>query len=46
MTTTGAWSTRDPKDATAGPGRADTEAFVNAAIQFIERWKQLRPLKR
>jgi creatinine amidohydrolase len=46
MTTTGVWSTRDPKEATAERGRADTEAFVNAAVQFIERWKQLKPLKR
>jgi creatinine amidohydrolase len=46
MTSTGVWSTRDPKDATAERGRADTEAFVNAAVQFIERWKQLKPLQR
>lgn len=46
MTTTGVWSTRDPKEATAERGRADTEAFVNAAVQFIERWKQLKPITR
>jgi len=46
MTTTGVWSTEDPKAATAERGREDTEAFVAAAVKFIERWKQLRPLSR
>lgn len=46
MTPTGAWSVRDPKEATAESGRADTEAFVSAAVAFIERWKQLRPMAR
>ncbi len=46
MTNTGVWSTRDPKEATAERGRTNTEAFVNAAVQFIERWKQLKPLQR
>jgi creatinine amidohydrolase len=44
MTPTGVWSARDVKAATAERGRQDTEAFVNAAVAFIERWKQLRPL--
>ena len=43
MTATGVWSVRDPKEATAEAGRASAEAFVDAAVQFIERWKQLRP---
>jgi creatinine amidohydrolase len=43
MSTTGVWSERDPKDATAAQGRAATDSFVDAAVQFIERWKQLRP---
>lgn len=46
MTPTGAWSVRDPKEATVEQGRADTEAFVHAAVQFVERWKQLRPMTR
>jgi len=44
MSTTGAWSLADPKEATAERGRADTDRFVRAAVAFIERWKQLRPL--
>ena len=43
MSDTGTWGVRDPKEATAEQGRADTERFVNAAVQFIARWKQLRP---
>jgi creatinine amidohydrolase len=42
MSDTGTWGVRDPKEATAEQGRADTERFVNAAVQFINRWKQLR----
>jgi creatinine amidohydrolase len=44
MTETGVWSALDVKTATAERGRAETEASVNAAVAFIERWKQLRPL--
>ena len=44
MSTTGVWSGRDPKDATAAQGKADGGGFVDAAVQFIERWKQLRPV--
>lgn len=44
MTETGVWSARDVKAATAERGREETDAFVNAAVAFIERWKQLRPL--
>jgi creatinine amidohydrolase len=43
MSTTGAWSERDPSEATAEQGRRATEAFVDAAVRFIERWKQIRP---
>jgi creatinine amidohydrolase len=46
MTSTGVWSVRDPKEATAAAGRAGTDAFVEAAVRFIERWKQLRPMAR
>lgn len=45
MTSTGVWSVRDPKEATAERGRAATEAFVDAAVAFIERWKELRPME-
>ena len=43
MTETGVWSALDVKTATAERGRDETMASVNAAVAFIERWKQLRP---
>jgi creatinine amidohydrolase/Fe(II)-dependent formamide hydrolase-like protein len=46
MSTTGAWSVRDPKDATAEQGRRETEAVVDAAVQFIDRWKALVPISK
>ena len=45
MSTTGVWSERDTREASADQGRAETEAFVTAAVQFIERWRTLRPLQ-
>jgi len=46
MSDTGTWGLRDPREATAEAGRRETENFVQAAVKFIERWKQLRPLNR
>src|SRR5262249_41009843 len=46
LSTTGVWSERDPRDATAQQGKQATDAFVDAAVRFIERWKQLRPMQR
>ena len=46
MSSTGVWSERDPKEATAEQGRRGAESFVNDAVRFIERWKQLRPMQR
>lgn len=46
MSATGVWSERNPREATAEQGRRATEAFVDAAVRFIERWKALRPLFR
>jgi creatinine amidohydrolase len=46
MSTTGVWSDRDPAEATAEQGRRSTETFVDAAVQFIEKWRKLRPLSR
>lgn len=43
MTDTGVWSALDVATATAERGGVETEASVNAAVAFIERWKQLRP---
>jgi creatinine amidohydrolase len=44
MTNTGTWGERDPREASAEQGRRDTENFVQAAVKFIERWRQLRPM--
>ena len=44
MTSTGAWSERDPQEASVEQGRAETNNFIDAAVQFIERWKTLRPM--
>lgn len=44
MSTTGVWGARDPAEGTAERGRAMTEAFVDAAVAFIERWNALRPV--
>jgi len=44
MSTTGVWSERDPKEATLEQGKSEAEAFVDAAVKFIERWNELRPL--
>ena len=45
MTATGVWSERDTREASAAQGRAQAEGFVSAAVQFIDRWKVLRPLQ-
>ena len=45
MTSTGAWSERDPQEASVEQGRAETNNFIDAAVQFIERWKTLRPME-
>jgi len=44
MSTTGVWGVRDPRDATVEQGRIETERFVEAAVRFIERWRELRPV--
>jgi creatinine amidohydrolase len=44
MTATGVWSERDTRDSTAEQGRRAIESFVNAAVAFIDKWKQIRPL--
>jgi creatinine amidohydrolase len=46
MTDTGTWGQRDPKEATAAQGRRETENFVQGAVRFIERWRELRPMNR
>lgn len=44
MTDTGTWGARDPREGTAEQGRQAAENFVQAAVKFIERWNQLRPM--
>ena len=46
MTPTGVWSNRDTRESSEQRGREDTESFVNAAVQFIEKWKSLEPVKK
>lgn len=46
ITDTGTWGQRDPREATAEQGRRETDNYVQAAVRFIERWNQLRPMKR
>ncbi len=45
MTRTGVWSERNTREASAEIGREDSEAFVAASVQFIERWRVLKPLQ-
>jgi creatinine amidohydrolase len=45
MTETGVWSERDTHDATAAQGRAASNRLVDSSVQFIDRWKRLRPLE-
>lgn len=43
MTKTGVWSVRDTREASVERGRQESEDFVDASVQFIERWKVLKP---
>ena len=45
MTRTGVWSEQDTREASAERGREYSESFVDASVQFIERWRALKPLK-
>lgn len=45
LTDTGVWSERDLEESSVERGRRGTEAFVEAAVAFIERWKELRPME-
>lgn len=46
MSTTGSWSERNPREASATQGKQASDAFVDTAVRFIERWKQLRPMQK
>jgi creatinine amidohydrolase len=43
LSTTGVWSERNPREASSEQGRRSSEAFVESAVLFIEKWKALRP---
>ena len=43
MSSTGVWGELDPSLGTAERGRATAEAYVDAAVAFINRWNELRP---
>lgn len=43
MSSTGAWSELDPRDATAARGERVTRRLVDASVAFIRRWEELRP---
>ncbi|MBI4540096.1 MAG: creatininase family protein [Gemmatimonadetes bacterium] len=42
----GVWSERDLSEASAELGREEVDNFVEGAVRFIERWKELRPIIR
>ncbi len=43
ISSTGVWGEINPAEASLERGRISTEAFVDAAVAFIERWEALRP---
>lgn len=45
VTDTGVWSVRDPEASSVERGRQAAEAFIESAVAFIERWKELRPVE-
>ncbi len=45
MSDTGVWGSRDPRESTLERGRGQVENTVDAAVQFIRRWNELRPLE-
>lgn len=44
MSTTGVWGIRNIQEASVEQGRIGTERFVNAAVRFINKWNEWRPL--
>jgi creatinine amidohydrolase len=44
MSSTGVWGVRDLRESSAEQGRRETEDFVQAAVKFIARWNELRPM--
>lgn len=44
MTATGVWSLADARQATAARGKAYTDGFVAASVQFVNAWKRIEPM--
>ncbi len=44
MSSTGVWGIRNIEESTAEQGRQESEDLVQAAVRFIERWNELRPM--
>jgi len=44
MSTTGVWGVRDLSEARAEWGKMATDRYVDAAVKFIDRWNELRPV--
>ena len=44
ISSTGVWGVGDLQQSSVARGRDGSLRFVDAAVQFIERWKQLRPM--
>ncbi|MGI9628908.1 MAG: creatininase family protein [Longimicrobiales bacterium] len=44
MSSTGVWGELDPALGTAERGREAANRLIDAAVQFIDRWNELRPL--
>ena len=44
MSSTGVWGVRNIHDSSAERGRQEAEDLVQAAVRFIERWNELRPM--
>ena len=45
MSSTGVWGVRDLGESSVEQGRQETEDLVQAAVRFIERWNELRPMQ-
>jgi creatinine amidohydrolase len=44
MTASGVWSQADARQSTAARGKAYTDEFVAASVQFINTWKRIEPM--
>jgi len=46
MSISGVWGERDPKESTVERGANDAQRMINAALQFIDKWNELVPIKK